>query len=379
LTQSIIPSAATQRQVRPRDHRVDFWRGLCLIDMVLVHLVYQNVQFGDLLGRTISSYTRFAAGGFIFVSGLSIGVIFLPRALDSKNRGATYKKLWRRSLYILGIQYLSAMGLVMLDLIEGSRPAPLNAFETLRSIFLLREGGDLLPFYSIMIALSPFLMEILRRRGGWIVTILGSIGLFAYGMNHPMFLSIAQQAHPNFPPILWQALFIMGLVFGSVWPQYNALRRIWKIAAAALAWAVFAALFVSEYSSDFGWSHLNLYLSFAKIPLSDGEALRYLSLTLGLIITTDLLWFRIADTAAAAFVQTLGRKSLPVYVAHIWLVEGMSWLAMTWWWMGRWQISFGVASVLALWLLAYFLDIKSALFARRETGWVPMAQARAEV
>ena len=78
---------SSSSQSTARDQRLDFWRGLCLVDMLLVHLYYQNVQFGDFLGKLLGEYTRFAAGGFIFVSGLSIGVIFLPRALDEKRRG----------------------------------------------------------------------------------------------------------------------------------------------------------------------------------------------------------------------------------------------------------------------------------------------------
>src|ERR1700685_3099088 len=107
---------AISSQTSPRDQRLDFWRGLCLIDMVLVHLYYQNVQFGDFLGKLLGEYTRFAAGGFIFVSGLSICVIFLPRALDEKRRGKTYKALWRRSLYILAVNYLCAMVLIMMEI-----------------------------------------------------------------------------------------------------------------------------------------------------------------------------------------------------------------------------------------------------------------------
>src|ERR1700677_2260457 len=93
-----------------RDQRLDFWRGLCLIDMVLVHLVWNaKVQCGPFLNDFFGSYTRFAAGGFIFVSGLSIGVIFWPRAADPKRRTKTYRALWRRSLYILVVNYMCAL------------------------------------------------------------------------------------------------------------------------------------------------------------------------------------------------------------------------------------------------------------------------------
>src|SRR5947209_862340 len=73
-------ASAPLARATARDGRLDFWRALCLIDMVLVHLVYEGVNFGP-LQRTIGDYTRFAAGGFVFVAGLGIGAIFLPRAM----------------------------------------------------------------------------------------------------------------------------------------------------------------------------------------------------------------------------------------------------------------------------------------------------------
>jgi len=336
---------------------LDFWRGLCLIDMVLVHLAYQNVQFGDFLGKAIGGYTRFAAGGFIFISGMSVGIIFLPRALDACRRMSTYRALWRRSLYILLFQYVAALGLILLGRLQGtsSLSDASSPLAVLRDVFLLREGGDLLPFYVLMIALSPLLLEVVRRRRGWAFLSAGSLGLFIWGQHHPW--AFAPAAHRSFGPVLWQGIFIAGLVFAFFFGRYDALRRRWKLLTAAIAWGVFGLLFVSEYSSDFGLPHLHLYVSFAKVPLSDGEALRYLSLIVGIIVSTDLLWPLLVGTAAAEFVQTLGRKSLPVYVAHVWMVAGVSSLAAAWWWMGRWQIILAVASVLLLWIFALILDL----------------------
>jgi hypothetical protein len=347
----------SSRDPSKRDQRLDFWRGLCLVDMVLVHLYYQNVQFGDFLGQLFGNYTRFAAGGFIFISGLSIGVIFLPRAADIKRRAATYRKLWRRSLYILAIHFVSAIVLVPILLMRDKFPTYTGPLSTLRDIFLLKDGGDLLPFYVMMVALSPFLIMAVRIPWGWLAVLCGSIATFIWGLWHPWALAPAQ--HQTFPPILWQGIFIPGFLLGFAWPRYNALAKGWKISLAA-ATCVFAAwMFVMEYSWQ--WSPNLAWLSFGawfvKVPLSTPEALRYLSIILAIIFTTNLLWPLMADLSAVAFVQTLGRKSLPVYVAHLWLMEAMGALAAKWAWMGSWQILFAVFSVLVLWLFALILDI----------------------
>jgi hypothetical protein len=348
--------AAPVKTRKVRDERLDFWRGLCLIDMVLVHLYYQKIQFGSVLGPIIGNYTRFAAGGFIFISGMSIGMIFMPRALDPQRRWATYTALWRRSLYILGIQYINALGQLLLADLEGNGGTYNSIWHVLRNVLLMREGGDLLPFYTLMLALSPLFIELLRRKRGWMVLAALSLGGFVYGLHNTWAFSMA--APDKFPPLLWQAIFVCGFIFASIFKKYDALDVSWKILAAGIAWALFGVLFISEYSSDFGLPHLNLHMSFAKVPLSLGEALRYLTMTFGIIAVTDLVWKRLlASTPFAEFVQTLGRKSLAVYVCHLWVVEGVALLASYWWWMGAWQIVLAVASVLVLWFFALMLDL----------------------
>jgi len=343
------------RVERHRDQRLDFWRGLCLIDMVLVHLYYNHVQFGDFLGRFLGDYTRFAAGGFIFVSGLSIGVIFWPRARDDRYRASTYKKLWRRSAFILGVSYVSAMLWICMQILRGDRGNFVDPFVLLRDLFLLREGGDLLPFYTLMIAISPFIMEALRRKWGWLCVMAASLSLFTWGLWHPWALAPAE--HLRFPPVLWQATFVLGVLFGFAFPKYNALATSWKISMAAGSWLVAGALFIMEYSYLWGMPQLSFGTAFTRVPLSTPEGLRYLSIIFAVITTTDVLWPLIGESAFAAFAQTLGRKSLPVYVFHLWVVEAMGALAVAWDFMGAWQLLFAVFSVLVLWLFALILDL----------------------
>jgi len=364
----IIPSQGLSRQRHQRDQRLDFWRGLCLIDMALVHLVYQNVQFGQALGNFIGSYSRFAAGGFIFIAGLGVGMIFLPRARDDNRRGETYRSLFSRAIYILCVQYLCAMGMLSLEVFRGARVSAGNPLVIWRDIFFLREGGDLLPFYVVMVGLSPLALELFRRGRGWIVLLISGI-LFLIGLCNPWLFAIA--THDNFPPILWQILFVLGLALGSNWKRYDALQRRYKLLLAGVAWNVFALLFVSEYSSYFGWPALSLGLSFSKVPLSTGEALRYLCLVGGILTTTDVMWPTLQGGWFARFAQTLGRKSLPVYVLHLWLVEIAGSAAAAWWWIGRWQILFAVATLGILWCFARTLEWRARVSKSRRVDSGP--------
>src|SRR4051794_19172589 len=97
-----LPELSPERK-SARDHRLDFWRGLCLMDMVIVHMVQQGTQFGALGQEVLADYTRFAAGGYILLSGMTVGFVFYPRALDPDRRWDSYLRLWRRAAFIFAV------------------------------------------------------------------------------------------------------------------------------------------------------------------------------------------------------------------------------------------------------------------------------------
>jgi len=337
-------------QASSRDRRIDFWRGLCLIDMVLVHLYYENVQMGQ-LGKFLGEYTRFAAGGFVFVAGMAIGAIFLPKARRPEQRGETYRRLWLRSLRILGWQFVVATAWVDLMVWRGTHQPVSGMGQLLRDVLLFREGGDLLPLYVLLIAIAPLLLEIRRRTLGWLALAGGSITVFVFGRYH---IYVLPQG--NFPPLLWQLVFISGLLCGSVLKRYDALSFRTKLSMSIVFWLAFAVLFWCEYWSVFGLPAFPIRPVFSKVPLSPAEFLRYLTMTLGLVTGTDLIWSWLGGTNFVAFTATLGRSALPVYVAHTFLIEFSGWLATAWWGIGAWQILFVPVCLVLLWLLALALQ-----------------------
>jgi hypothetical protein len=358
-----------------RDDRLDFWRALCLIDMVLVHLIYvAGVNFG-VIQKTIGEYTRFAAGGFVFVAGLSIGAIFLPRTFASNGQRKVYLSLWRRAFYILCVHFAATLSFVSLDLITGMRTDVPSVLGVMRDIFLFREGGDLLPLYVIVVAVSPIMLELLRRRLWWVLAIV-SIALFAWGQNHPWIFS--STTHPNFhqdfPVVLWQMIFTAGMLFGAILPRYTSLPRSWKIILASTAALLSLILWAGDFRSDFGWAWPVLPLSFCKTPLSIGEALRYFGIIFTIIFSTDLIWARIASTRSVAFINTMGRRSLTVYVAHVWVVGLLALVAWNTKSLGAWQMLLAIPAVVAMWSVARFLDWKDSrtVAVTPRSRWLPI-------
>jgi hypothetical protein len=332
--------------------------------MVIVHLYYENVQFRRFtldnvpygpysFGKIIGEYTRFAAGGFVFVSGLAIGAIFLPKTREKLRRWKTYRHMWWRSLKLLGWQYVVAILWVLLGVARGNHPPITSIPKFLLDVILLREGDDLLPLYVILIACAPFMLACRRIKMGWIPLAAASIGLFILGRFFPYAISFATG---NFPPLLWQIFFVTGLLCGSVLKQYSEFSAVRKMAIASAAWLAFAFLFWAEY-----WRELNLpacavNLVFSKLPLSAPEMLRYIAIIVGITVSTDLAWSRISANSFTSFSATLGRSSLVVYVVHIFLMELAGAAARYWYWMGLWQLTFIPLSLAVLWLVAVIVQ-----------------------
>jgi hypothetical protein len=240
-----------------------------------------------------------------------------------------------------------------------------------RDVILLRQGDDLLPFYVLLTSITPLLLMLLRRRDGFIWVACISMLTFYLGSTHPNLTPL----FPNFPPLLWQMIFIFGLLSGAGFKAYDKLSRRFKIGLAITGWVVFGLLFYSNYGPSFGWPRLYLGVIFFKRPLSLGETLRYLSITLGLLTTMDLLWPRLSKIPGNSLIATLGRRSLMVYVSHLFVVSAIAWIcdyelsAI-----GMWQMLLIIPAAAFLWLVAAGSEKLGALFvapAGRRTAALP--------
>jgi hypothetical protein len=353
---------------------MDFWRGLCLLDMLLVHLVYADVQFGHNLGKFFGEYARFAAGGFVFLAGMGVGRFFLPKVQDPVTRRAAYMRLWRRALILLCAHYIATFLHIVFDQSLGFAAVSATPWDVVRDVMLMRQGDDLLPFYVILTSITPLLLTLLRRRDGflWIAGI--SFVLFRIGILHPNALLLS--ANPRFPILLWQMIFVAGLLAGAGFKRYDALSHKAKATIMVVAWVAFAVLFVSDYGPQFGWPGLNLGVIFNNRPLSFGEALRYLSITVGILTSVDLLWPFIGHNFVTSILATLGRRSLFVYVSHLFIVTFAGWLCdQVLYSVGMWQMLIVIPPAAALlWLVAASSEWMSAALARPSTRRSPVPE-----
>jgi hypothetical protein len=341
------------KSMRKRDLRLDAWRGLCLVDMLLIHLIYAKMQFGPSLQNIIGEYLRFAAGGFVLAAGMGVGRFFLPKIADPLTRRKGVLALWRRAFVLMAAYYLGTLGYIILDQWLFQMPLGPGIWPVLRDVLLFKSGDDLLPLYMILTACTPVMLAVLCRQRGWIWLALASAATFWYGTLHPDAMSL-QSARPVFRPLLWQSIFVIGLILGSKFKQYDAWSLGRKITLAAVMWIGFAILFLADYGSSFGIAIPTFGLTFSKIPLSLGETLRYLTLALGMMVVLDLAWPLIASTLILRLLASFGQRSLVIYVAHTFIVLLCSWVCdnQIWSW-GKWEMVLIVPSLALLWVIAW--------------------------
>jgi hypothetical protein len=162
----------------------------------------------------------------------------------------------------------------------------------------------------------------------------------------------------------------MGMLAGAALPKWDALTIGAKLAWAAAACGVLALIETAEFTT-LGW---HVGLTFEKCPLSWGEAARYLALTVMIMMLSDLTWRWIGQSHPTRFLTRLGRRSLAVYVAHVWVVAIVLAVARRTEWLGAWQALLAVGAVGLLWAWTRVLDMLSeAPKYRGEEPWLGQA------
>jgi hypothetical protein len=281
--------------------------------------------------------------------------------MDDTRRKSAYMNLLRRAAYIYLIQIaITVFEILIMCPLRGEAIPPIS--QLVLDTFCFRQGYDLLPFYVFMLALSPLVMELMRRNLAWVVGI-ASAGLFIWGEQGDHYQLLSLHITHTFYFVLWQAIFLIGLFAGTKLRWYSALPTRTKIATAAGFWMASIVIFFAAYGQHFNLA-LHTPLTFWKNPLTFGEVLRYLGLVGAIATTTDLLWRWIADSAVAAFVNRMGRRSLAMYITQIYLVGQIDHLVDRA--DGPWgtQFFFMAVAITVLWLFALALDGYAALKAR---------------
>ena len=271
-----------------RDLRIDFCRGLALYMILVDHVV------GDPLSRITLQNFGFsdAAEAFIFLSGLSCGIVYF-RALARGGWPRLTAAICRRASQIYAYYVLASIATILiLKAVEGA----VAKAHVSHSFLVLREEPISVLWSTILLTSPPDLPGILVI---YLVLTLVVIPLFLWGasVSAPLTLAasgfiwaISQIVHfslPHFPdhsyfnPFAWQFLFCIGMFIGlrysATSPSLRAAQTPRWLVSAAWVCVSFALLY--RYRSQLGFEWLPTMTN-DKDNLSAVRLLHFLSIAL---------------------------------------------------------------------------------------------------
>jgi hypothetical protein len=236
-----------------RDLRLDFLRGFCAFAMVVDHLGGGSYLYPLTGGNT---FFVSAAEGFIFLSGLLVGLVYGPRVLREglarvqlhllKRAFTLYAVTLGLTFTFVGLSRLVEMP--WLQDVEPLTPALGVGILTLHRTYYL---VDVMLLYTLLLVISPLAILLLTSGLTWAV-LLFSVGLWLIYQWFPAQALVPWVIVNNdtFVVAAWQIWFFGGMVIGyhrsRIWRWLNRVPTLPALVALAGAAGLLIALRVTD-------------------------------------------------------------------------------------------------------------------------------------
>jgi hypothetical protein len=314
-----------------RRPELDALRGLFLVWMTLTHL---PTRFSDFTNQPIGFVS--AAEGFVFISALLVGRIYMRDTID--DHAGVRTKLWKRSLEIYAYHLVMLVFLFTVAAAYAlhTHKAALNhllnfyfahpVVAIAGSVLLLYCPPllDILPMYVTFMFFSPLLLRLAVRHGWrqilvasaliWFLAQFGLRDLVHNWVVHVTHLPIPLQETGAFNLFAWQAVWVVGLWIGAQSAlgdtPLNKIPR-WAIAVSAVACLIFIGI-------RHGW--LGPHLTQPALGLQlDKWQLGWLRVINLFTFTVVVYWMRpwLVRLISIEPFLTLGKASLRVFCTHL--------------------------------------------------------------
>jgi hypothetical protein len=319
-----------------RDVALDLLRGLAIVILLVNHLRYGSGL--EVVTHTVLS----AAEVLVAVSGVVVGMVFGRRWLADGPRATTAMLLRRaRKLYVASVVVVALVGLLTLapgldaeamTVSPHGGSAHYDHDHPLRlalAIATLEAGPwqfNILGFFIAAIALTPLVLVALER-GRWPALLALSWALWLLGRAWPHDV-LPMQSEGPFPILVWQLLFVHGVVLG--WHRDTVARGMrahgGAVLGAVVAVAGVAAVLRLQAKGlePFGlsavvgredWTAWDL-AHYEKTPLDPARVL-----TMMTIAAAVYLGFRrfepLAERTVGRLLLPLGRNSFYLFIMHV--------------------------------------------------------------
>ena len=327
---------------RPRDPRLDFFRGVGMFIILIAHIPtnpwadWIPARFG------FSDATEI----FVFCSGVASALAF-GRVFDAAGwllgTARIFYRVWQVYWCHIGV-FLAVVALLAgADFLAGGGQYlrhdlnlgpffddPARRLMEFMALVYVPNFFDILPMYLVILALVPLVIAASRLSVAAVALLVSALwGLAALGLIE--FTAETWSGRPwFFNPFSWQFLFFLGFAFGRGWlvaPAYDA--RLMSAAAAAILLAL-------PFSCQYGWSCFAWYgavpwfgeVHQALFPLIDKTHLGVLRILHFLAIAY------VAHTLAGAgghrlhgagvrHAQQVGRQTLAVFLSGLFLAQAI--------------------------------------------------------
>ncbi len=303
---------------------IDFWRGGVLIAILVDHIPGNVLEFFTPRNFGLSDSSE----AFVFLSGVSVGMVYLPRA-RKHGLAAVARGCLQRALKLYGVHMaltVAALAIFALafwvsgveDLIEAHGRSfvfnsPMTGLTGLAVLSHQLGYFNILPLYVVLMLWAPLALALAMRHsalalGSSVATYVASR---AFGLHLPNW---PETGGWFFNPFAWQLAFTVGLVCAVVW-RNGPPRATPVLVAASIATLLLAALATTSGAGlapglrDAASAHLDL----AKQDLGLARLVHFAALAYLIAIAPGLT--RVTDGRLGRAVQSLGRNGLAIFAA----------------------------------------------------------------
>lgn len=310
---------------KPRDVRLDFFRGLSLVAIFTAHVP------GDWLSEVI--WARFglsdAAHVFVFISGYAAAIAFGSTFVREGFALGTARIAWRcaqlysshMALFVVGAAICALAALHGVDYADflGIKDFYADPGRTLLGLLTLRYVPtyfDILPLYMLVLACVPLVMLLARLHPGLVIAT--SVALWSYvqatGFNFDAGTSSGRGW--GFNPLAWQMLFFTGFALSRGWIEAPGPNRALLVLCGGYLLFALVAIHPAIYTLSPTLIDLHAWAySHAHKPNLDLRQYAHF-LALGYVALWALRGrLALLETSVARPFVQIGRQALPVFFA----------------------------------------------------------------
>lgn len=317
---------------RPRDERLDLFRGLTMLIIFVAHLPANSWN------AWIPARFGFSSGAelFVFCSGiasaLAFGGVFVRRGLGLGTARIAYRiwqVYWAQIGLVLALIVLAAGLDHVLGLAELARQFPplladpATALLGIATLTWQPDYLDILPMYLVILALVPAMMLARRLHAALPFLIAAALytAVWAFGINLPG--NPWSGAGWFLNPFAWQFIFFIGFFIGMKWLPVPRLgdRRLLVVTALFLLlsvplsfWGILEHWRLAQATRDL------LIPANEKTDLHILRVLHFLALAY-LVLSLIEPWRDRLDRGAGHLLILIGRQSLAAFLASAMLAR----------------------------------------------------------